>query len=399
MEQQKLINFADRFLLVALCLFLVLAPFLKIAVKVILGLSVAVLFVASFLKYKYAYNKGLLHVSPVLKAILIFLGAAILSTLFSALPKHSYGILMDRYIPYVLFFILGLVVVKNNIRNFFIICTIVVSLNIVIGIGGMKDYLAFHPERLFTAFKMDVTLTNFLIIFAPLCACGAILAGARLWHVLNFVGLIFILPVFVWVGSRSTWFSVAVAVFTVLLLKKTRRLFLWALLLIFAVILMPTFFQNRLHNTFNTNTWGDRMLLYQTAGKIFLHYPLLGSGTGTFEKLLYEFGPVGGYPEGRIHLHAHNTFLEVLSEMGIIGFFAFCGIFFCFFRMVSKFKALWQGDSVPGQGMILGGIAGIVAVLIFANASTLIIVGMRDAPVFWFFLGAISGLCDQKIVN
>jgi O-antigen ligase len=70
---------------------------------------------------------------------------------------------------------------------------------------------------------------------------------------------------------------------------------------------------------------------YFTAIKIFKNYPLLGSGLKTYRvecfKEIYNDKSLL-FNDQRCSTHPHQIYFEILSELGIIGFLVFFGIFF-----------------------------------------------------------------------
>jgi O-antigen ligase len=70
---------------------------------------------------------------------------------------------------------------------------------------------------------------------------------------------------------------------------------------------------------------------YFTAIKIFKNYPLLGSGLKTYRiecfKEVYDDKSLR-FNKQRCSTHPHQIYFEILSELGIVGFFVFFGLFF-----------------------------------------------------------------------
>jgi O-antigen ligase len=60
----------------------------------------------------------------------------------------------------------------------------------------------------------------------------------------------------------------------------------------------------------------ERMVHWQVAGNMFLSSPWFGVGIGNFNALFDKFG-VQGWPYSRGH--AHNYYLNVLAETGVVG--------------------------------------------------------------------------------
>lgn len=82
---------------------------------------------------------------------------------------------------------------------------------------------------------------------------------------------------------------------------------------------------------------------YFTAIKIFKNYPLLGSGIRTFRmecfKEIYDDKSLTANAQ-RCSTHPHQIYFEILSELGIVGFVVFFGLFFyiIFKKIINFFK-------------------------------------------------------------
>ena len=82
---------------------------------------------------------------------------------------------------------------------------------------------------------------------------------------------------------------------------------------------------------------------YFTAIKIFKNYPLLGSGIRTFRmecfKEIYDDKSLSANAQ-RCSTHPHQIYFEILSELGLVGFALFFGLFFyiIFKKIINFFK-------------------------------------------------------------
>jgi O-antigen ligase len=88
-------------------------------------------------------------------------------------------------------------------------------------------------------------------------------------------------------------------------------------------------------------------------------YPLFGTGLGTFASIFPAYDESGGSPR---YSHAHNDYLEYLSEIGIVGLaMLFGGIVF----LITTSFLIWRVRRHPEvKGLALGGMIGLVAILI-----------------------------------
>lgn len=92
---------------------------------------------------------------------------------------------------------------------------------------------------------------------------------------------------------------------------------------------------------------------------IFADYPLLGTGLGTFPSLY----PDKEAEETLIRLyHAHNDFLEYLSELGIVGMLLLLGG--VLFLLIKSFLVWIERRRPEVKGLGLGGIVAIICILI-----------------------------------
>ena len=116
-----------------------------------------------------------------------------------------------------------------------------------------------------------------------------------------------------------------------------------------AVVLVPSTSWDRLStvpNEFAQGTFTGRTVIWKAGWEIFREHPFLGIGANAFRlvvsRVLAEPIRTGGSPPAP---PAHNTFLSVLVEQGVIGFTLFCALLVVFalsLRAMPAFpQALW----------------------------------------------------------
>jgi len=69
---------------------------------------------------------------------------------------------------------------------------------------------------------------------------------------------------------------------------------------------------------------GSRVSMYRDTWQIFAHHPWLGTGLGTLRVVFPRYESY--YYDGLIIDHAHNDYLELLADMGVVG--GLCGLSF-----------------------------------------------------------------------
>ena len=142
-----------------------------------------------------------------------------------------------------------------------------------------------------------------------------------------------------------------------------------------------------------------RLLTWGSTWQIFLDNPLLGVGAGNFKVTYPAYRKVEEWrisgPKSRVD-QAHNEYLQLASETGILGFMAFMGILTCagflFFRLISQIQERPESMEVIAIG------AGVVAVLTHSIFS-FPLQNPSSTIFFWMALGVLArygSLLPQK---
>jgi O-antigen ligase len=103
----------------------------------------------------------------------------------------------------------------------------------------------------------------------------------------------------------------------------------------------------------------SRWMIWVNTFQIFKDFPIFGSGLGTFIHLfpMYRSFHITGF-----HSHAENDFLQLLSDVGLIGAGLLLLVFvFLFFRAVSGIRSFQSSDSK--KYIAIGGMVGILALM------------------------------------
>ncbi len=385
-------------LLLALCcfVFVLFSPYTKLFVKVMCVICFLLWGLIAVLRSKLPQPAGeklflnFMPPNPLNKFVLFFLSSAVFSTLLSVNIAHSQRILIERYILFALFFIYGAFISYSKKYVLPLIIVFAAS-GFIFGIGGIWDYFRSLNMRLFTIFGKPVDFTIYLGFFIPLSCALAFFAKNKLLRFIGWGNIFLLWPCLVFNASRALWVAAPMAVLFICFLKN-KNIFLIVLLVItIGWSFLSPVYKKRASTTFDVSTW-NRIDIYMSAIKIFKDYPVYGAGLGMSEKLLRQYAQPGGFSDGDKHLHAHNTYLEVMADMGITGAILFMLIFAGFFTLLLRDKLLWLNYPCDEQAILLGLSGSVLATLIVASAATIITVGVTDSTVFWFLLGIVSGL-------
>ena len=104
---------------------------------------------------------------------------------------------------------------------------------------------------------------------------------------------------------------------------------------------------------------GKRSAMRQGTWQLFLDHPLLGTGLGTFEIV---FPPYDSVFDGKIANHAHNDYLEVLAETGMVG--GLCCLWFLWVVLLQSLKGMAELGESFGSALNLAGLVACSGILV-----------------------------------
>ena len=127
-----------------------------------------------------------------------------------------------------------------------------------------------------------------------------------------------------------------------------------------------------------------RVLMWRSALKTLAAQPVFGVGIGQFQYRVAEFDPEAALPTnvGASRFHAHNQFLEMAAEVGVIGGLLFVGVF-----AVILWRA-WKAFRASHDPLLGGAVAGVVAFLITCLVGQPLFYNVVAYP-FWMVLGVV----------
>jgi len=167
----------------------------------------------------------------------------------------------------------------------------------------------------------------------------------KFFNIIFFTTLIISLITIILSGERAAYLYIIIILGSFLLINfknnflKLRIPSIIFLILSILILSLPFILNkstDRILSNFNTHTSLDLntnyyLAYYNSAYEMFLDKPLLGHGAKSFRILCDDFK---NYENG-CNMHPHNTYFQLLSEVGIIGFFfIFTFFIYIFFNMI-----------------------------------------------------------------
>ncbi|MCF7859079.1 MAG: O-antigen ligase family protein [Candidatus Cloacimonetes bacterium] len=351
---------------------------------------------------KYSNELLIVNIKPN-KNILLFLAIYVfLIYTLSYSSDQEFGMMkLKKFILSTPFFIITFLVFKNQFKSISTIfrSAFIIGLCYLFFVITYPDYSYF--PRLTTLHINPIWFSRFLgMIF--IIGVFFIRWSKKIHFKLSyFTAILFMLFFMIRTGSRGPILSLAVSllfVYIIDLFKQKRfnlKLFLMILstIMIIAIMLyiassfLPEDIKERLLSKGRDvqNSSLVRVLLAVDAINLFKSNLILGVGLGGFTK-----GVLGNFK------YPHNIFLELLSEMGIIGTIFFSSIFiyasFKFSRIIKKYGVYSKGYEV---GMLLL----TIFIFTFINAQ---FSGSIDGNMYlWFSIGGVIfySTWDGDILN
>ena len=186
-------------------------------------------------------------------------------------------------------------------------------------------------------------------------------------------------------GVASLFIALATGIFLLKILKVNGVSHAWlgGMIALFVVLVVGWFGLGNMESKlgkfgFESNRSEIRVATYS----LVQDYPWLGTGAGTYEWAfpLYKTPDLGG----KIFEHAHNDYLELLTNQGAIGFFLLgSSLLFMLWRIL---KALKNHQDPLLCGVMFGVVCGVLSMLIHALADFNFQIP-ANAAIFWCLIG------------
>ena len=397
MDKIKIVNRCDKIILASLY---GIAYFLPISKGIIECLSI--LAIVFFVFKKVVQRKGI-SFTYLNFGIFAYLAICLLSVFLSSNVKISSRTFTCKILQdFFLFFVIADTLNTEKRARTFIYILFVSSL--LLGIDGIyqhfthKDFIRNRPDliipRIYATFGTPndfgcylITIIPFLLVtfFAKLRTKIFKFAIAGLFLLL-FTCLILSV-------SRGAWLGfVASMLFLGIWLPSIAVIFIiLGLLLLFIKPFFPPVIKDRLNNLFNffapefISDSGslERKIIWRAGWRMFLYSPIIGVGLGTFmfnyKKFLIEDYPFGPF-------YAHNCYLQMAAEIGVIGLSSFLMILLLFY--LHGIRSL-NSKNVPktySWYMLLGSLAAMLGYCVHMVVDTSFY-SLDLGLLFWILLG------------
>jgi O-antigen ligase len=135
----------------------------------------------------------------------------------------------------------------------------------------------------------------------------------------------------------------------------------------------------------------DRISIYNNTINMIKHHPFIGIGVNTFSKNYgkYKTESAEKYAHTPDTIYAHNIYLQMAGEIGLLGLFAFLWFLIQIFRR--GFRTYWTLKEDYLKTISLSLIACLVAFLVNGLTETSLYYA-RVVMIFWYLIGVSLAL-------
>lgn len=383
----------------SLYVLLFLLPFSKAAIEIMFG----VLFISWLIarldpttRRETVWRR--LSLRPLVLAIAGYLAVCALSITVSRLPWLSLRGLVNKWVEYLLLFMIVADVAKRpQVLRRSLRVLAYASVGVVIEAISQERYgrgfFVYHRldfyGRMTGPYENPIDLATYLMVTIPLLlAYAATRPKASRWPIWLLLSLL--VGCLARTEAVGAWLGLGVGVLVMMTLATSLRR-PGLVLLVGAVLSAGVFLyrEGRVGTALSIDTGTtDRWHMWQAAIGMIRDRPVLGHGLNTFMANYLDYW-VGGERQPR---YAHNCYLQVAAETGILGLLTFMAILTLLFaRVVDGLRRVRSRDRVIRIGLL----AGLLAFALQAGVDTNFY-ALRQAALFWTVAGLAVGLSDGR---
>lgn len=238
-----------------------------------------------------------------------------------------------------------------------------------------------YPSRAAATFDNPLILATFLIITTPFCAFSSVYFKHSKHRKLSRVCFAFSLLGILCTESRGAYIAIALSIVTLLI--SSRKIFKKLLPFMFVLAIgIPLTIALRYKNNSSGNEFlasnNNRLAIWRVCADLFTEHPIIGMGAGT-ENIHQEIIKRIGINRS----HAHNLFLEIATEGGIIGVVLVIAIIVVFAKNLFKLFYLKNNAYRPYAVLYTSSIIGFITMSLYEHT----LQSPKEMMVFFLFLG------------
>jgi putative inorganic carbon (hco3(-)) transporter len=359
----------------------------------------------------YAISKKLIRFQSTHMSVLLFAFSCIISTFTSFDPNMSSGQLSTVFIWLLeVIFFTSCVTTRNQFRLAIILFFIVFFKISLFGAKtwiqrgfAFKDYGIAGPNGFFEN-SGELSLVMAMIVILSLSFLSAHKNVNKLYYLLPITAIMTVLAA----SSRGCQLALATGLILYFLIKgKFSIKYILAGMLIgyIGFQLLPEGQKKRFSSAGEDNTSVSRLTYWKAGLKMLDEHPIVGVGFRGFPEYFhkhYHYMIPEGQSWGMRREVAHNTMIEVLSELGIIGFIAYMYMYLLVFKLNARTRKMLRDQKVnPKEDWVYQFTIGLdVAQITFFIGAFFMSVALYPYTYFMLmFSGSLNNIVASKLTN
>ncbi|MEO6912508.1 MAG: O-antigen ligase family protein [Candidatus Baltobacteraceae bacterium] len=324
---------------------------------------------------------------PTLPALLIWFGAALLSSLLGFDPAGGllfigiFGMGLIWHFTLMRFY--GEPKVASAIFHAYVfsgaVSSVLAILMVLLRVPA--DQFTVGHGRAIGTFILPGELAGYLLIYLPVAFAIARATRRQSLRILAIAGLIGGLIAFVMTFSRAGWVGLAAAAAFYLFVRQRSRRYAAAFLAAGIVAVLVVF--NAHHNPSENYT---RISIWQAGIEMVRRFPLTGVGPFVFANIY----PLVRLPDGdATAFHAHSFLLTVFAETGLVGILA---VLYAWGRFIAIFRERLRGSTPVQASIAIAIVSGLVGTWVqgLIDTVSVVIFGL------WLPFMALALVCAQS---
>jgi len=240
----------------------------------------------------------------------------------------------------------------------------------------------FHSFRVTATFPAANTFASYLVPVLMLGLALSFFYGAKTWKVAWGKGICLgsMVVCLLLTFSRGGLIACSGAILVLSFLFKKIRVLVIPVVLVAIFLCARNIYGNRSAGNGATDpTVQTRLLMLKDATRLFQTHPWTGIGLNTYYKNIEKsHGP------SELTDYAHNSYIQILAEVGIVGFTSFLALMIYWFAWAMRpFGRLRDPDLRFLLGGVLAGVFGLCLASFFDN----VLFELLPATLFWVLMG------------
>lgn len=401
-NREKLADWIDKVVLFSILVVAFQLPISKCIIEFFSALSIFLYFI------RMIYLRQDIRKNWIYFFLVLYAGMCFLSVFFSTNLMISCRNFVGKTMQDVLF-VFVIAGTLNNERRLKIFALVFLSASFVLGVDGIYQYIThkefirsrpYYLPRIYATFPSPNDFGCYLVSIIPFALVAVFIKTLKMVFRVAALGLFLLLFVCVVLTvSRGAWISLIVEAifFSIWLWPAGTLLLTISALLIFSRNLFNSLLKYRLSNffVFSDNGAIDRIAIWIAGGKMFLSSPWVGVGLGTF---MFNFDKFLSKKVIFTVPYAHNCYLQMACETGILGLVSFLSILACLFYYGIKY--LIRKKRTFSWFMLLATLVSILGYCIQMGVDTAFY-SLDLGLLFWLLLGlgiaAIKSLETESV--